>query len=169
MKYKVYLAGPITGSTFEEAQNWRTEVAQKLEYKDCLMPDLDGAIHVPARSNIECLTPLRGNEHLIGKGTINCHAYDEDPTTTGKGITRRDMRDVLVSDCVFVNLLNTGNRISVGTVMEIAWAYQNRIPLVCVMEKDNKHHHAMVDECCTYIVTTLEEGIKLVKFVLNEK
>jgi hypothetical protein len=50
--------------------------------------------------------------------------------------------------------------------MEIAWAYERRIPMVIVMEEGNIHTHAMVDECADFTVQTMEEGLKLATDIL---
>jgi nucleoside 2-deoxyribosyltransferase len=149
MKHYVYLAGPITGLTYDGCTDWRDAVALQLN-----------------SSKIECLSPLRGKAFLKDEKCITESDYPN-PIATSKGITRRDMFDTTRASCVFVNMLGT-KRVSIGTVMEIAWAYNKQIPLVLVMEKGNMHEHAMILEAATYIVGTLEEGAKLVKFVLND-
>jgi nucleoside 2-deoxyribosyltransferase len=151
MKKRVYLAGPISGCTYEDAQDWRTAVADDLESPD-----------------VECLTPMRGKSFLQGSGTIHSSSY---PTAVAnsKGITRRDMFDTVNATCLFVNLKGA-ERVSIGTCMELAWAYLKQIPTIVVMEKDNVHaKHVMIQEACTYIVPTLEEGMDLARYLLNEE
>jgi nucleoside 2-deoxyribosyltransferase len=154
MKEYVYLAGPITGLTFDGAQDWRSEASKALD-----------------SDKIETLTPLRGKAHLRKDGVLHNgvkpYSQPENPITSSKGITRRDMNDTTRSSAVLANLSKT-DKVSIGTVMELAWAYKEQIPLVVVMEKENVHQHAMVLECATYIVPTLAEGIGLVKFLLND-
>ena len=67
-----------------------------------------------------------------------------------------------------MNFLDSGTRVSIGTVMEIAWAYERRIPIIVVMKEDNIHVHAMVNDCITYRVDTLEEGMYLAKYLFND-
>jgi nucleoside 2-deoxyribosyltransferase len=155
MKEYVYLAGPITGLTFDGAQDWRNEAAKALN-----------------SDKVETLTPLRGKSHLRADGVLHNGAkpYSKgaaDVITSSKGITRRDMYDTTRASCVLANLSKT-DKVSIGTVMELAWAYNHQIPLVLVMDKDNIHDHAMVQECATYIVPTLAEGLELTKFLLND-
>jgi hypothetical protein len=53
--------------------------------------------------------------------------------------------------------------------MEIAWADANRIPSVIVMEpEDNLHDHAMINECTGFRVSTIREGIEIVKAILGD-
>lgn len=150
MKHYVYLAGPITGLTYEGCTDWRDKVAEQLN-----------------NESVRCLSPLRGKQFLSGKGAIHSGSYD-DNVISSKGITRRDMFDTLRSTAIFVNLLGA-ERVSIGTCMEIAWAYQNQIPSIVLMEKDNVHRkHVMIQEASMYIADSLEEGIKLMKFLLND-
>jgi nucleoside 2-deoxyribosyltransferase len=148
MKQFVYLAGPISGLSLDECTNWRNRVTEELN-----------------SDMVHCLTPLRGKAILADQPYIHSHEYN-DPFLTTRSITRRDMFDTLRSSCIFMNLLDT-SKVSIGTMMELAWAYQNQIPTVVLMEKDNIHHHAMVDEACTYIVDSLEEGIRITKTLLE--
>lgn len=152
MKHYVYLAGPISGLSYQGSTDWRDLVSNSLN-----------------SDNVECLSPMRGKLFLLQENAIsaNTETYGN-VITTGKGITRRDMFDTLRATCLFVNLLEA-KRISIGTCMEIAWAYQNQIPIVAIMEDGNLHEHAMVVEALTYKVGTIEDAVQLVKFLLNEK
>lgn len=149
MKYKVYLAGPIAGLTYDGAQNWRSLVAESLN-----------------SDRVETLTPMRGKKFLKEVGDISTGAYT-DVVANSKGVTRRDFNDTVTSSCLFVNLLNA-KRVSIGTVMEIAWAFQARVPSIVVMEEGNVHRHLMLEEASHYIVPTLEAGVRLAKLLLNE-
>ena len=149
MKHCVYLAGPISGLTYDGAQDWRDQVRQELD-----------------SSNIETLTPMRGKTFLKEEGVITSAAY-ENVIATSKGVTRRDFFDCTRASCVFVNLLGA-KRVSIGTVMEIAWAYQAKIPTVVLMEKGNIHEHIMIEEACHYVVDSVDKGVALVRFLLNE-
>lgn len=149
MKHYVYLAGPITGLSYKGCQDWRDQVAAALD-----------------SDTIDCLTPMRGSAFLEKEGTIHAGNYN-DVTANPKAIIRRDMFDTLRATCVFVNLLGA-TKVSVGTVMELAWAYQAQIPTVVIMEENNIHRHCMVDEACTFVVDTVEAGVRLTKTLLNE-
>lgn len=150
MTHLVYLAGPITGCTYAECTDWRTVVRDA----------------VP--SHIQTISPMRGKQRLkeISSGSKILMSYEDNPLTSVKGINTRDYNDVKRSAAVFVNFTGA-ERISVGTVMEIAWAKAFSIPTICVMEKDNMHHHSMLDYACGYVVETLEEGIEILKVLLG--
>jgi len=149
MKHYIYLAGPITGLTYRGATDWRTYAAQLLDSE-----------------KIECLSPLRGKDFLLNAGVLHSGSYDG-VLTTGKAITRRDYFDCTRATAVLVNLLGT-ERVSIGTVMELAWCYQAEIPTIVIMEKNNLHNHVMINESSTYIVETLEEAIHTMKLLLND-
>jgi len=52
--------------------------------------------------------------------------------------------------------------------MEIAWADLSRIPVVLVMEPEkNGHDHAMIREAAGFRVSTLDEGLRIVKAILS--
>lgn len=149
MKHYVYLAGPITGLTYDGASDWREKFSARMN-----------------SDKVECLSPLRGKEFLRGQGVLHSGTYDGS-LTTGKAITRRDYFDCTRSTVVFINLKDS-QRVSIGTVMEIAWAYQKQIPTIVVMEPGNIHSHVMLNESSTYIVSTLEEGEEILRFLLND-
>jgi nucleoside 2-deoxyribosyltransferase len=159
--FLVYLAGPITGCTLDECNDWRVEVKNALEERVYTKVPIYGY-------HIHTLSPLRGKQRVLEaleKSTIQ-HNYETNPLTSIKGINTRDYFDVQRSDVIFVNLLGA-KIVSIGTVMEIAWARAFNKPVVCVMEKDNIHHHSMLDYACGYIVETLEDGINILKAVLG--
>jgi len=148
MKPSVYLAGTITGSSFTEATGWREDVTQILE-----------------ASGIACFSPLRTKTYLLEETCI-ADSYEEKVMSSQRGIYARDFYDCRSKDAVFVNLLGA-TKVSIGTVMEIAWATAYSKPIVLVMEKEgNLHDHAMIREACPFIVHSLEEGIHIMKSIL---
>lgn len=149
--FLVYLAGPITGLTYNGCTEWREEI------KDNLMAN---------SPHIKTLSPMRGKQRieLLG-GTIK-DVYEDNPLTSEKGISTRDYNDVKRSDAIFVNLLGA-QRVSIGTVMEIAWARAFQIPVILVMEKGNMHDHSMLRYASGFIVDNIEDGIEMLRVVLG--
>ena len=145
--YKVYLAGPITGLTFDGATNWRTQVISALP------PHIVG------------LSPLRGKEYLEKEAAVK-DSYDMHALSTKKAIVTRDRFDATRCDVLFVNLLGA-EIVSIGTVMEIAWADAHRIPIILVMEEGNIHTHGMLIEVAGYVVGSLTEGLFILKSILT--
>lgn len=146
--FLVYLAGPITGLTYKGTVGWREDVRRKF-----------GA-------HIHTISPMRGKQRheLLGDQPI-LTAYEENPLTSEKGISIRDYNDVKRADCLLVNFLGA-TKVSIGTVMEIAWARAFQIPVVIVMEKDNLHNHAMI-RYSSFIVDNMEDAVELVKVILG--
>lgn len=144
---KVYLAGPISGLTYDAAQDWRQQFAEACDPR------------------IECFSPLRSKDYLRKYGALE-GSYDESPLSSEKGITSRDRYDCMGADLVLFNLLGT-QRISVGTMIEIGWADAVRVPSVIVMEKEgNPHDHPMVRSATNFRVETLGDAKKIVEAIL---
>ena len=58
-------------------------------------------------------------------------------------------------------------RVSIGTVMEIAWGAAFHKPVVLVMEpQGNIHEHSMLKEACVYHVDSLEDGVFVTRALL---
>jgi hypothetical protein len=138
MKQFVYLSGPMGGCSFKEMNDWRAEAAEKLNSQTLM-----------------CLNPTRSfTETSV-------------PKETDKWINRRDYFDCVRAQCLLVNFKGM-KHISIGTVMEIAWAYQNHIHIVLVGDPDGPQNHPMLKDSITHEVTTLDEGIAAVKELLSE-
>lgn len=153
-KPSVYLAGPITGLTYDGGQDWREHAKDVLGW-----------------SGIDAFSPLRAKQYLreIGvldsAGTADSKYLGLNAMSEPKGITTRDRFDCTGRDLVLVNFLGA-ERISVGTCIELGWADGARVPIVCAMEEDNIHRHAMVNEVAGFIVPTLEEALDVCIAVL---
>ena len=151
---QVYLAGPITGLTYDGGNEWREEVKADL-----------------ADVGIEAYSPLRAKHFLRAIGVLDSAGTPDskyiglNPLSEPKGITARDRMDTMKSDLVLMNLVGA-ERISIGTMIEAGWADAARVPLVIAMEEDNIHRHAMLNEAAGFIVPTLEEAVAVVKAVL---
>jgi len=140
MEYLLYLAGPIKGTSYEEATTWRSHVAQKLP--DCIKP----------------LSPMRFKLQLRHEKAI-MGGYD-DPLCSSPGFTCRDRFDVSRSDVILMNLLGAKN-VSIGSMVELGWADFLRKPVIVVMEEDNIHNHGMVRQIASYFLPTLDEAIEV--------
>lgn len=151
---KVYLAGPIADLSYREATDWRADVKKSLE-----------------AWGIHALSPMRNHEHLTTVQRLSKtepQGGDILPTRTSKGIMSRDFYDVRTCDLVLVNLIGA-QRISIGTTMEIAWAYQNRTPIVAAIEveKTNIHEHGMLNEAIDFRCRDLQEALDTTISVLD--
>lgn len=102
----VYLSGPITGHSFEECNGWR-----------------DRATKVLGRHRIRTLSPMRSVSKSEFGDTKVTNAFMQPG-----GIMMRDYGDVRRSDGLLVNLQS--ERVSIGTMFEIAWAWDMKKPVI---------------------------------------
>ena len=151
----VYLAGGIANLTGAEAINWRIKAAEQL-----------------AERGIDSLDPMRAKRHRwtqAGKVSANFHDYaDAGAFFTSKGIMTRDSTDVRRCDALLVNLLGL-EKPSLGTIMELGWAYILPKPAVVAIEASGNPHdnHPMIHEAMPFRVTTLDEAIDAVAVILG--
>jgi|SRR5581483_1516189 len=144
---KIYLAGPISGLTYEGAQDWRDYFSSKIS------------------PEIQCYSPLRGKQYLKMRGPLE-GSYDEFPLSTDTGITTRDRYDCMGADVVVFNLLGA-ERISIGTMIELGWADAARNPAILIMEKEgNPHEHPMLRQTTHFRVSSLDDAIALAEIIL---
>lgn len=150
----VYLAGPITGLNYEGCTDWRDAAKADLAYV-----------------GIKALSPMRGKGYLASlpgplSGTGEEYAH-LNVISSARGIMTRDRYDATRCDVLLVNLIGA-DRVSIGTVMEIAWADLKRVPIVvAIEEKGNPHEHMMISEAIGYRVSTLSEALHIVKIILD--
>ena len=146
-KKLLFLAGPLTGLSYEEALAWRAEVERKLP------------------SDIIAFSALRRKDYLSDE-TVLKDSYAARPLSTPRGTITRDRNDVMRCDALFVNLLGA-KQVSLGTMFELAWADLRRIPIIIVMEPGNVHDHAFVREVAGYVAQSIDEGIDIAVSVLS--
>lgn len=139
-KKALFLAGPLTGLSYREALGWRKYVESRL----------------PA--DVIAFSALRGKEYVADERILK-DTYPEHLLSTPQGTITRDRYDVSRCDALFVNLLKA-DRISIGTIMEMAWADAWRIPIILAMEKGNIHDHAFVRQVAAFIASDLDEAIQ---------
>ena len=147
-KPNVYLAGPITGLSYGGSVDWRNSVKSQL-----------------ADINITGISPMRHKDYLVGQAVVP-DSIEDKVMSSQRGIFARDYWDVRRCDAIFVNLLDA-QTVSIGTVMEIAWAWAHQKPCVLTMENDsNIHEHPMLREACPFRVDTVDEGVDIIARLL---
>lgn len=148
----VYLAGPITGLSYKGSVEWRNEVIKDL-----------------AAAGITGISPMRCKYYLERLSEISGHGREYvhmSPLSGPRGVVTRDFFDVRRADVILVNL-HGADRVSIGTMFELAWAFERRTPIVCVAEKQNHpHDHMFVWEAIGYRVETMAEAVDIVKAIL---
>lgn len=140
----IYLAHQITGLSYEEVVSYYenvTKILTEFGYK------------------IYC--PMTGKSYLRTEDNLKNEGY-KFPTSTDHAIKERDKWMVSQSDVVLTDLTGM-TRVSVGCMMELAWADLLGKHTIVVMEKDNPHRHAFVLECADIVFETLPEALAYLK------
>jgi len=136
---RVYLAGPITGLTFEEATGWREEVTDVL-----------------TSLGYEVFNPLRGEIELA-----RSHAETPIEATTKAGrasVFKRDTFDVRRSDIIVADLTGIGMR-SVGTLFELGYAHAMGKMIIALVDKPpkGKKYHPFISGCAASVLHSLDD------------
>lgn len=150
----VYLAGPVAGLHYDDADDWRQK-----------------AIGLLAVHGIEGRSPLRGKEPLRHVQKLDGNGYEwVSPLASQKGIVTRDRNDVMTCDAVLMNLAEA-SRVSIGSMVEYGWADAYRKPLVLIenLSPDNPHDHLFVKELSGYIVQELEDAVMILASLLGSR
>lgn len=148
----IYLAGPITGLTHDEARDgWRRDFAS-------LMPE-----------HIHCNSPMRGKEMLKGFGILTSGAgYPDNAMTTPEGITSRDFNDVKTCDAMIACFLESGGKLSGGTFMEYGFAHALQKPIIGIGQADDPNlRHLMAQRVLGWRVDGLAEAANIVSLLLT--
>jgi nucleoside 2-deoxyribosyltransferase len=152
----VYLAGPISGLSYGESVDWRDNVKAAL-----------------SQHGIKAFSPMRSKEYLKGvreldSSPVACEHYGTlSCLSSPRGITTRDRFDATNCGVLLVNLLSA-QKVSIGTVMEIAWADAVRTPIVLVMEPHgNCHDHCMLVETVGFRVGSIKEAVSVVRAIFD--
>ena len=148
----IYLAGPITGLTAEEARwGWRATFT-------ALMPQ-----HIHSNS------PMRGKGFLNSLGVLTSGKdYPENALCTPAGIVTRDYNDVKTCDAMVACFLESNGKMSLGTAAEFGYAHAWQKPIIVVGPTDEINiRHIMLERMAGYRVDTLEEAANIVSLLLT--
>ena len=138
---KIYLAGPISGQSFDgviDSINDRKKPLIEMGY--------------------EVLHPMMGKGHLRTELSFKKKDYRH-PVSTNHAIFERDKWMVQQADIVFANLLPANGVVSIGTMFELAWASHTGKHTVVVLEEGNIHEHAFVFEAADILFTSLHDAL----------
>lgn len=147
----VYLAGPIAGCDKSEANDWRSELSAAL-----------------ARHNIRGISPLRCEPAVNGRYDIGMSA--DRRFGTPRAICSKNYFDTVNCDmvlCYFPRALNE-RRLSIGTVMELAWAHAFAKRPIVVTDYDVVRNHPVVQEAAGWILETLDEAEDVIVGILGD-
>ena len=148
---RVYLAGSLTGSKTTTALEWR-------QYAFTELTKFGIKVYSPTRNkSFDPTKPIDiDSEKALGG-----------PENTTRAINMRDYLDTIKAEALLVFLDTTTPMPSMGTIAEMAWAWDRRIPIICCVPENSVYmRHPMISEFITYRVDTIEEGVKIVVSVL---
>jgi hypothetical protein len=138
---RAYCARPITGCTYQEV----------VEYYQGLIEELQAM-------GFETLFPLCAKSYLrCERDGLKPTGYTQ-PLSTNHAIKTRDKWMINMSDILYLNLTGAKS-VSIGCVMELAWAEEFNCHTIVVMEKENIHQHAFVLECADVVFDTEKEAV----------
>ncbi len=148
----VYLAGPVTGLTYDKARyGWRKKF-------ESLLPD-----------HIHCSSPMRGKEMLEDFGVLTAGSgYPRNAMLTPAGITTRDFNDVKNCDLMIACFLEANGKLSGGTFMEYGFAHAFQIPILGIgLASDPNLSHIMAKGVLGYRVGTLRKAAHIATLLLT--
>lgn len=129
----VYLAGPITGCTNREANDWRALFSDQLYTSSIQHTYSEG-------SRLIGVSPLRC-EPIVGD--VYAPEYDDNQFGHPQVIAAKNKEDVRRCDVTFA-YLPADNPASVGTLQEIGWAAGMGKPIILVTDNDHVRENAVI-------------------------
>ena len=118
-KFSIYLAGAMSGISFEESNAWRKNITKLLN-------------NTYADTKVKCINP---NDYYNFKEVT----YDSE-----REVMEFDLHKVRHSDLVIVNFSCPK---SLGTMAELAIAYEHRIPVIGLNEIGQNLHPWQIEMC----------------------
>lgn len=132
---KIYIAGSISGKAVEEVQDYFREASTLLR-----------------AMGYEVLSPMTGKGKLRTESVYRAKDYRY-PIATNRAIIGRDRWMVGQADIIYCNLYEAVHA-SIGSMMELAWAYELRKHSIVVMGEENIHQHAFVLQAADIVFPT---------------
>jgi nucleoside 2-deoxyribosyltransferase len=146
---KIYLAGPISGREYNE-------IIGRYAAKISLLSDMGYDVYCPMTGR----QYMRNDIKLKASGTGN-------PLSINHAIVERDRWMVSNVDIVLADLTNSGERVSIGTLFELAWASLLGKHTIIIIPKENIHRHAFVLESGDIIFDAEEDAYDYLKDLIS--
>ena len=148
---KIYIGGSITGQTYEEAS----------KYFDTTKFDLK-------QMGYYVYSPLTAKGYLRTEiKPLKAGGYNY-PISTNHAIFERDRWCVQQADIFYLNLMLSGTRVSIGGIMELAWASALGKHTIVSLPEDNIHRHAFVLEAADIIFNNHEETMVYLDHLIHQ-
>lgn len=145
---RIYLCGPISGASYQGATSWRESTKAYLQ--NC---------------GFEAYSPMRGKEYLSTQQSIPALQQDAHKLAQNQAINARDSWDVRRCDILLANL-EDAQRVSIGSLMEIADAWNQGKYIVLVMKPGDIHDHPFVRARASIVFEFLDEAVDYITEVL---
>lgn len=137
---RIYLSGGMGNLSFEEQSKWRSQIINAIKY------------------NHEC------EKKPIFFNPVDHYNFTEVRYKSEREVMEFDLNALRKSDLVIVNFNDPK---SVGTIAELAIAYEHRIPILGI-NKDNKELHSWLECFCNRIFDNIRSLVEYtVEFYLN--
>lgn len=144
---KVYLSGPITGRNPRAIRSGRKYIETRLS-KFAEVVD-------PAKYHIDNTVAFRNEPAPNEELRRLAH---------GRLVVERNKRLVSSCDALVADLLDCGERVSIGTVCEISWAFAYSVFIAVIREERfNVHDHAMLNAMASVVCTSRPAAIKVLE------
>ena len=138
---KIYLSGGMGNLSFEEQSKWRSQVINAIKFGD-----------------YDCA------KQASFFNPVNYYNFEETRQRSEREVMEFDLNALRNSDLVIVNFNDPK---SVGTISELAIAYEKKIPIIGI-NKDNYELHPWLTEFTTRMCLDLREAVEyVVEFYLN--
>jgi nucleoside 2-deoxyribosyltransferase len=154
---KIYIGGRISGLSYDEVANYFNTTKKELQ---------DAGYYV--------YSPMTAKNAIRTEVKLRSEGYGN-PESTNHAIFERDKWAVQQADIFYLNLTacEKDKWVSIGGMMELAWASMLGKHTVVSMSKENIHQHVFVLEAADTVYETHEEAMdylkKLIKMVLMLK
>jgi len=142
---RVYLSGPISGKSYDEAMDWRDRVEARL-----------------SSAGFEVRNPLRGKSYLSNQGSLDSHKYGTNPTLSDKALKKRDVMDVVDCDIILVNFTDA-TQVSIGSVYEMAIGdFLHKLIIMVAPKTLHPHDHPFLRDA-SVIFNDLDAAVQYIE------
>lgn len=138
---KIYLAGSISGQSSGDVVKYFEDTKELL-----------------AGWGYEVFHPMTAKGYLRTEIKFKASGYDF-PPSTNHAIIERDRWMVTTADIIYCNLI-MAKGVSIGSMMELAWAHQLGKHSIVSMQSDNIHRHAFVLEAADIVYETHKDAME---------
>jgi hypothetical protein len=145
----VYCAHPINGLALDEVIEYYSQICYKLK-----------------GLGFKITHPMVSGDSIRTDTESRSEPTNPNPKNSNHAIVKRDYWLISQADIFYLDLTGCKN-ISIGCVMELAWANAHNKYTIVVMEKNNIHAHAFVIETACVVFDTPEPALDYMQKMCN--